>query len=141
MEWTQESDLVPRDVITSIRGGGWTKVNRKVAFDCIRGYASNKPAKEFCRRYGLGDNRSWAFARYSEEIAGVLASEWCKRLQYFFDLYVGQGSGKYVFTRDDHAGYQACPTFHRVTALLHADDPAMQQVEKLSKLVPWFPRW
>ena len=65
--------------------------NRGVSFDCVVGADVIDAVKAWCRRYSLQANVSFAYAKYSEEVASALALGWCQRVQMSRDVSVGSG--------------------------------------------------
>lgn len=96
-EW--EAAPVPHmpDFVTKIRGGAWTAARTGSATDSVRGEARGQDAIAWCVSRGVPKTATFAFTRYTEGGAGVLAREWCRRMQWYFDAAregsVGHSSG------------------------------------------------
>ena len=71
---------------------------------------------------------------YGDHNASVLAREWCRRLQYFYNCYLASGDPHHAFTAEDIAAYRPLPEFPDVLAGLAGR--ALQQARELAKLVP-----
>ena len=69
----------------SIRGGADTRKRKGVSHDTFRG-AAHGLAKDWCAYYCHQDTKSYSMRKYGEEIVSVLALEWCRKLQFYYDL-------------------------------------------------------
>ena len=120
---------------TEIRGGGWTTANRGKAFDCIVAKAKPGLATSFCARYQLNKMASFSFSLYGEAIAGAMALEWCRRMQWFFDIACSAGEG-YVFTPSDKAAYTPSKEWLAVYEDLPMQGRAWDRAQALCSLFP-----
>ena len=87
-----------------VRGGGWTEKHKGTPADCTVGQARPQ-TKAFCRAYSLPIMASYAYSRYGEEAAARLATAWCHRLQYFYDIWVAADDPDYKFSHADVDAY------------------------------------
>ena len=71
--------------------------------------------------------------KYGDHNASVLACEWCRRLQYFWNLYWKSADPHHVFTGEEIAAYRPLPEFAEVLAGLQGR--ALQRARELAKLV------
>lgn len=85
-EWEAGLSVSQPDFVDKIRGGAWTKANKGRDADCVEGQAKGQRAKAWCAREGLTKSASFAFRLYSEKTAGILVREWCRRMQFWYDL-------------------------------------------------------
>ena len=140
-EWDANDVLPATDFRTSIRGGAWTMANRGVSFDCIIGAATTDALKTWCRRYTLQASVSFAYAKYSEEVASALALGWCQRMQMLYDVYVASGEDRFVFKPEDCAELEEHPVFAAAADALSPHDPAFARATQIRGIVPSAPRW
>ena len=89
-----------------VRGGRWTAANRGVAADAIAGYARGGVARAFCEIFAFSKEMSFYFGRYGEEGSRLLANEFCRRGDYFCDLWVSSSNDEFVFTQQMLDDYQ-----------------------------------
>ena len=99
--------------IISIRGGAYTYKKAGVAADCVVCSGRGASAKSFCKEFGLQQMYSFAFKKYSEPAALRMASEVCKRLEYWHSLHLEFDEVTADFTEDllatyaGHEGFQS----------------------------------
>ena len=75
--------------------------------ECIGAEAKRGIPREWCNWYGLPVSISFSVRKYSAESAFVLASHWCERLQFFYDLWIAlSGDLSYRFSEDDFASWK-----------------------------------
>ena len=72
--------------------------------------------------------------KHGDHNASILAREWCRRLQYFWDLHRNSGDAHYVFTKEGIAAYRPLPEFS--TALGALGGRALDRAHELARLVP-----
>jgi hypothetical protein len=92
------------DFYICVRGGAWTLENKGVAGDTCVGQARKGQPTEWARRYGLNVQASFAFSRYGREAAARLATEWCLRMQHFYDVWCAAGH-QHVYTATELDSY------------------------------------
>ena len=63
----------------------------------------------FCRRYGLPDNKTYAYNTYTSEFAVRLAHAWADRMQYWYILFVAEEDDNYEFDAADRDSYLEPP--------------------------------
>ena len=91
-------------------------------------------AAEWCDNYLGVRSAQYDAQKYGDHSAAVLAREWCRRLQYFWNLYRDSGDPHYVFTAADIAAYRPLPDFTDVLPALGGK--ALVRARNLAKLVP-----
>jgi hypothetical protein len=123
------------DFEVKVRGGVHTKRARGVAADCSVGQAKGD-ARLFCRAYGMNVMASYAYARYGEADATRLATEWCRRNQHYYDLYVGADDAAYAFTEADSGSYVEPEDFVKWADALPEGSVARERVEALRAVRP-----
>lgn len=94
------------DFSTKILGSRWTRINKGKSCDAVIGIASGGAAREWCRLYGLNVEASFAIGKYGEGDATMMALEWCRRRQHFYDLYVEADRDDYAYSGEE---LQSCP--------------------------------
>jgi hypothetical protein len=103
MEWDEQA-LDVRGFYHLIRGGKDTAKRKGIVYDCVAGYARAGLPTTFCKKYGLGPQKSWSFQQHTEVIAMCLAQEWCLRMEHYFCVWLSNGED-YHFTQRDKDSY------------------------------------
>ena len=112
----------------------WTHMHAGVPYDSFRGQAHNGDPKAFCVFYKLPKSATFAISQHTEFLAQEMAVEWCSKLQYFYDLWVAQGSqADYDFDPESVQGYQERAAF--TDAVRGAGAATMQRVRQIRGLV------
>lgn len=129
----------PEHFNTTILGGAWTKKQKSVSYDVVKGYAMGKQVSQWCERYSLPQSASFYYSRYGNSLASGLALYWCQRLEYFFAIWESQPDEHYVFSESDLAGAPEAPA-----ALVDTQDTpnpkvATARVMEVQRLVPGRP--
>ena len=89
-----------------IRGGKWTKRHSGRDYGFFTALAGGGLPREWCEFFGFQISYSFSVMLYDELNASRLAVEVCKRLQHFYDIYIGQESLVYVYTPEDLSSYK-----------------------------------
>ena len=123
------------DFKITLLGGKWTKENRDVSFDAVKGAPrQNSSAEDFSVAYGLGKSARFEIALYGLNVALVLARTWCSKLQYYFDIFEASGEVLYRFKDDDHRAWRE-PAEFADSVEVSAGQP-LKRMEWLRRLRP-----
>jgi hypothetical protein len=115
--WTEENQD-EMNFYTRILGGDWLMETRGLAADRIGGYARTE-AKPWCALYKWPKEKSAAFARHGMDESKCLIREWCRRSEFFFNLYVEAADTEFEYTAAHCASYPESVDF--VEALIEMD--------------------
>ena len=64
--------------------------------------------RSWCQTYEMPQSASFSVNRMgSREVAHALAVEWCKRNQWFFNLWKAEETAGFKYTDDDYSSYKA----------------------------------
>ena len=79
----------------------------KASLESERYVAATKKgaAADWVAKYNLPSMASFSTSRYEQEGASALALEWCRHLQYFYNIYTGQSDPNYDYRGDDCGSY------------------------------------
>lgn len=105
-EWDLRGLDTGGDFTTKILGSKWTRIHKRVAADATVGLASRGAPQQWARQYGLNIEASFAYSKYGEEEAGILALEWCKLMQHFYDLYKEKNGANYEYNDADLSSFE-----------------------------------
>ena len=85
--WRERQEPEGADFQTCVRGGAWTKQHKRITADAVAAMAATPEAKQWL--HSLEGNRmaSFSILKFGEEAAMLMASEWCRRRQHFFNLW------------------------------------------------------
>jgi hypothetical protein len=86
---------------TSIIGGAWIMANRGVAFDAIKASPKTAPATAWMRQYFGQVQTSFAYRKYGDEACSAFALLWCRRMEYFYSIYLSQDDANYAYKAAD----------------------------------------
>ena len=64
--------------------------NEGVLADCVSGFA-RAWVQDWCRTFALPSSARFGFGRYGRADAHQLCREWCRRLEYFDQLWLEAG--------------------------------------------------
>jgi hypothetical protein len=123
-EWAEEDNVHTTDFETFIRGGTWVQTHAGTAFDCIIGRPCSEPAREWIQIHFQTKTAAFAYKRYGEEAANMLALGWCHRMQYFFNLYADSHSRPFRYEKAELDAYEPEPAYAEWLAKLPAGSPA-----------------
>ena len=128
--------MATTDFHTQIRGGAWTRANKGVAYDSIRGHAITEVARHWARQYGLGISFSCSYKKFAEGTANALALAWCHRMQFFFNISKESSNLSYRYTEQDYLSYAPDPDFVAFVDALPLDSPVWERVSQIRSKKP-----
>ena len=114
--------------------GHWTIEHTGDLADFCMGERRGGEAKKFCHAYQLQDTMRFSMHFYGEAESFLLASTWCAKMSYFFDIYLSQAEEDYIFTDEDVNGWIASEQYVRLVERL----PGRQRAgaRKIDKMRP-----
>jgi hypothetical protein len=136
----EEDDTEGENFYVTVRGGAWTLAHRGEVYDSFAAQARAGDARYFCRTYGLNVVVTFSVARYGDLSASLLAHEWCRRLEYFFGLWMAQDDWLYRFTDADVSSYHPKDEFVDFFLGLPLDSPTMARASEVNNIRPKEPR-
>ena len=86
--------------------GKWIQTHKSKAFDVVIGIATKGAASDWCRLYGLNVEASFSLAKYGEDSCRILAMQWCKVNQHYFDIYKSQEEPEHIYSDAELASFQ-----------------------------------
>jgi len=79
---------------------------------------------------------SFAYSRYGEADAALLAQNWCDRMQHWYDIYVAADDVGYQFGAQDVESYEEPEAFTAWAATLAPTAPASERLAQLRAMRP-----
>jgi hypothetical protein len=137
-EWAEEDKVHTTDFETFIRGGTWVQTHRGTAFDCIIGRPCNDTAKQWIQMYFQHKTAAFAYKKYGEQAANMLALGWCHRMQHLFNLYADSSDRPYCYQQVEIDAYQPEPAYSEWLAKLPAGSPAFVRHQELVLVLPTY---
>ena len=135
-ELAQLADAEPANFIHSCRGSDWTWEKKGVAMDVQGARARGKLAVGFCQLYGLERSFGCSTKSYSEPHIVRLAEEWCRKMQFFYDLYMEAEGNEIHFTRAMVDEYIERADYSEWVEALEVGSKAKDRALSLRKLSP-----
>jgi len=139
-EWETLYPIPGDNFGTSVLGGAWTGKFKKQSFDAILCMARGQAVKAWVKKYGMKERRSFALKLYGEECCGVFSVEWCRRQQYFLDIWKEDLDEDYCFTDSDIQGYTESSDFGVVVNAVSYSPAHMEAVREIRSMIPKEPR-
>ena len=93
------------DFVTQVLGGTWTRQHKNKSFDAVVGYARGGAPIAWGKQYNMGVEFSTAYSKYGDERATKLCLEWCRRCQFFYDMYLEADTPLYTYSDADLCSY------------------------------------
>ena len=103
-QWRDQIEPQAEHFVLSLRGGVWTQQHRGTEADCVSVSARRGVVWSWCERYNLPKMARFTL-QYSTPIANALASEWSKRMQHFFDIYLRANDADFMYSEEDLQSY------------------------------------
>ena len=136
-EWAEEDIVRTTDFETFIRGGAHTQATVGTPYDCIIARPCSEAARSWVQAFFFTKTAAFAYKKYGETAANMLAMGWCHKMQYLFDLYVdGQQGDNYEYQDAELAAYVPDPAYMDWVLALPLDSPAHPRHEEIKSLKP-----
>ena len=133
--WKESQGVVQEHFSTQIRGGRWTKLNLGTEADCVAAMAAKGAPSAFCIQFSLARMSSYSFAKYGERAALLMAQEWCRRMEHFYQLYL-QGDDAFRFDSTALPSYEPSSEWTAFFAELHAGTATFNRAVAIQGLRP-----
>jgi len=124
------------DFQVKVLGGKWTLEHKSTAFDAIAAMARKGLPFAWCRAYNLNVEASFSIRKHGEEAARVLAVEWCKRMQFFYDIYKLADEPDFVYSPAQLSSYEEELEFVEFVLNAGVHDPAWPRAMAIRSLAP-----
>ena len=99
------------DFVVKVQGGVWTLRNKGVACDCVRAQASRQDVRDTCKLIGVNMSFSVPFDKIGEFLCHALASEWCRKMQYYYDYFVAHTGPTFSWSAAFFEAFPSDPDF------------------------------
>ena len=123
--WTSENQ-VNMPFFTRILGGDRTREHKNKEADSIGAFA-RKRAKVWCEFFGFPKQRVFTFNLYGERGSVELATEVCRRGEFWFSLWLRSDDLNFVYTQDDIDAYADNLEFLDFLAEVALDHPVFDE--------------
>jgi hypothetical protein len=134
-QWAVDAVCYGEDFTTIIRGGPWTAIHKGKAFDRCAATAKPGGPSQWCVQHAMNKQAHFSFNLYGEVVASSLAAEWCKRMQFFYNLWLGSGQA-YTYGPEDKVAYKPGDAWHSFKANLPSASKASQRAVVIEGLFP-----
>lgn len=134
--WFEDEPILGHDFRCSLLGGAWLQREKGLVCDAFQAKACTTASEKWCLQHGLLRSARFNLAKFGEGLANTLATEWARRMQFFYDLWLARGDPDYAFTAADIAGYKEPPAFTAVLATL--EGPQLVRALQVRDVAPRF---
>jgi hypothetical protein len=136
-EWADEEVVRTPDFETFIRGGAHTQATLGVPYDCIISRPCSEESRSWIQGYFATKTAAFAYKRYGEQAAHMLAMGWCHKMQYLFDLFVdSRQNEQFVYQDAELDAYAPDPAYIQWALALPLSSPAYSRHEEIKSLRP-----
>jgi len=135
-EWELQGVPNGDDFTTEVRDWAWTSAQQGKAYFCVAGQAAKGDPTAWCRKYQLSGQASFSARLYGEKVATALSLEWCRRMQFFYDIYKAQPARDFAYTKAHKFALQADPAFLQLQSELPKGSKAEQRAQAIEALFP-----
>ena len=118
-----------------VLGGNWTRANKGAVADAAGGYCKHELAKMWCGVFDWPKQNAFYFSRYGEFECAMMAHEYVRRSNYYFNIWFHDSDGDFHYTDEQ----RHCPedaAFEEWLAALDPLHPAKARAEQLKALRP-----
>ena len=74
--------------------------------------------------------------KYPMNVASTICTEWCRKMQFFYDLWGAQGDDNYCFMQEDVDSYTWSEAWRALMEDIPLVGPTMERVQVLEALSP-----
>jgi hypothetical protein len=138
-QWGMTSDNQGADFVTAVKGGAWTQRHLGIAVERVTADARKGAPSHFCQIYGFNQGMSFTLKRYGDLNCSALALEWCRRMQFWFDLWLEQGDAKYRFSSEELLSYEETPEWMAFCDNAPPTGPLADRINAIRGLFPQSP--
>ena len=125
-----ESRVIPRGGVSTFESCG-------LIIDGIRGEGTSDDCDDWCHHYGLNLTVTYSVALYGMELATQMATAWCHKTNYFWDIWVAFGRDlSFLYQARDAEQYEATPEWSAIAAACRPTDKHYARVQALRDLRP-----
>ena len=135
-EWSASLLLRQEHFKTSMLGGAWTKAHTGQVTDAIKAAASGTSAMEFCARFHLQKQASFAIQKYSERRASELALFWCAKMEHYFQIWADNPQEEFCFTDQHHDAFCEDEVVEAIFSQGNMGAACSQRLNELKALKP-----
>ena len=126
-----------RDFRVRVLGGAWCKAHSGLSYDAFQGYVlASSPAAAWAGRYKIRKTSRYGVTVFGDGLASLLAHEWCRRCQHFYDVFERQDDPQYRYSEQDVGAFVVSL---ELLALLPTLAPGSLQAARVHDLVSFAP--
>jgi len=134
-EWVWE-EIGINDFYVHNPGGHWTEAHLGVIADQAIGLARGGAPTAFCRGWGYPPRRGYSYNLYTVEGANILAREFCRRGQYFYNIFFAADDQDWELSAEDRRGYVESREFLENVLSLDMGHPAFDAALEIRTFFP-----
>lgn len=136
MDWHNVHGYGASDFVMERRGGGWTHDKKNIFSDGLKWYARGADAVEWCIKFGLQTTDNYAWPRHGEDIVAVFGTQWCRRIQTFYNYYTASDDQPHFHYTDVHVPLEEDHEFGTVMATMPLESHAYKRSEEIKSVWP-----
>ena len=105
--------------------------------DCAIGMSRRGVVRLWCEAYGFKKTRAYYYTHYTQENANQLAREFCRRGQYYWNMYYESDDPDFVYTQEQIDSYEEDVPYLEWQAMLAEDSVCWDAIWELEGFKPW----
>ena len=109
--------------------------NLGVPYDGVRGKAARQEVADWCKGVGLPMSFSCSFKQLGEQFTNLVAAEWCRNMQYFYDFWRARSGPGSVWSAECVHGFGLDPDFE-AAVIAQGTTQAHQRAEAIPTMAP-----
>ena len=135
--WHEGGAAPGADFQTSLRGGVWTKRQKDVVADAVAAAATSPDARNWLLRLDGQRMASFSILKFGDHAANLMATEWCKRRQFYYNLWLEKGAPEVIsFSPDEVSSYAPSQEWADWISALPESDVASARARALNSYAP-----
>jgi hypothetical protein len=135
LEWANASTEIGDNFSVQLRGGG-SSSSKAVPHESVVASAKAGAPRKWAETYHMGKQTSFAVKKYGAVAAHAMALEWCRKCEFFYQMWCSQSERNYMYTPADLASYDEGYDWTSFMADLDVDSHTWSRASQVMALQP-----
>ena len=135
-EWANAPSEVGDHFSVQLRGGDLAPQRKAVPYESVVAIAKAGAPRKWAETYHMGRQISFGVKRFGPAAAHGMALEWCRKCEFYYQMWHSQGEQNYMYTPADLASYEEDYDWTSFVTNLDVESPTWHRASQVMAMQP-----